>query len=721
MASTEEEARPILEQEEADDDEVPGASLADGADAPVPAVRTQQAHAVARGAAVQVEGISDAEDDEVLDDAGCGAAAGFGGLNLQARDVVVVRPATAVAAAATEASAPASADRDAASPTAAAHAEAAAAAPVPSPAPVPQEPSPEQVKAQRVAMMFTMARQQNFATLRELLKQHPQHWTERDEEGHTLLHWAALVGSTDFAKEALEHGVDPNVQAQNKQTPLMWATLRGHLPVMKVLLDTKAKVDLHHRDSLGATALMIAIQHRSYRAFLLLMARGGEKMLSDADNNGCTGSHWAAYKGDLKSLQFLDYFGADMLRPDNAGMLPVHRATCASEVAVIEFLVEKRSDLMSKNKEGKTCIDIADENQSAQLQYLFKRLLKKEPKRDKNESQSDLEAGGGGSSSSDKKKDEGLMKSLTKDKVAQKMFPAFWLICVSMAMFQYLTELRATSYDICPVASLLFELGVPISLIIFFSVALGDPGKVPKKVKGRSGVEELMKAIDGGSAAGEEPDINRLCTTTWVLKDLRTKYCTQTEGCVEEFDHYCVWLNNSIGKGNHRQFVALAFAEWFTQLAHIYVCFNMMRALVEYNTFTGWLWGVLAGYPLMFVIFVVQCFTAPWVLMLIIHQSRLVIMNLTTNEIMNMHRYDHFWSTKVLPGEGRIQKQFVNPFSKGGAFRNCLDFWWYRNRSLQVQQPEPQDCCSGGHGHGGHSHGHSHGHDQGHSHGGHYH
>eukprot|EP00932_Pfiesteria_piscicida_P012433 SRR837773.23811.p1 GENE.SRR837773.23811~~SRR837773.23811.p1 ORF type:complete len:329 (-),score=117.53 SRR837773.23811:18-899(-) len=292
------------------------------------------------------------------------------------------------------------------------------------------------------------------------------------------------------------------------------------------------------------------------------------------------------------------------------------------------------------------------------------------------------------------------------------MFPAFWLICVSLAMFQYLTELRATSYQVCPVASFLFEIGVPASLIIFFSVALGDPGKVPSKVKGRSGVEELMRSLDGGAKDGEEPDINRLCTTTWVLKDLRTKFCTQTNACVEEFDHYCVWLNNSIGKGNHRQFVALAIVEWLTQLVHIYVCFQMMRELVAYDALSSWLYGVIMGYPLLTVIFVVQCLTCPWVLMLIIHQLRLVIMNLTTNEIMNMHRYDHFWSMKVL-GEGRISKQFSNPFNKGGAIANCLDFWWHRRRSVQVPQPEPTDCCSG-HGHG---HGHGHSHDHGHSHG----
>jgi hypothetical protein len=216
-----------------------------------------------------------------------------------------------------------------------------------------------------------------------------------------------------------------------------------------------------------------------------------------------------------------------------------------------------------------------------------------------------------------------------------------------------------------------------------------------------------MKALDGGvGEGGEEPDISRLCTTTWVLKDLRTKYCTQTGACVEEFDHYCVWLNTSIGKGNHRQFVCLAVCEWCTQLTHVYLIWCMMKELVSYSSFGSWIVGVLTGYPLLTLIFLIQCLTVPWVFMLIVHQLRLVINNLTTNEMMNMHRYEHFW-VDVMMEPGRLQKMFRNPFSKGSMFKNCMDFWWWRTRSQKAKAAE--SCCPHSHGHG-HGHGFSHGH-----------
>merc|ERR1719223_2161906 len=104
-----------------------------------------------------------------------------------------------------------------------------------------------------------------------------------------------------------------------------------------------------------------------------------------------------------------------------------------------------------------------------------------------------------------------------------------------------------------------------------------DPGKLPARTKGSSGVEELMRALDTDGPSNSMPDLSRLCTTTWVLKDLRTKYCAQTEACVREFDHYCVWLNCAIGRGNHRQFVFLACIEWLTQICHLYLLYNVAQ------------------------------------------------------------------------------------------------------------------------------------------------
>eukprot|EP00435_Cladocopium_sp_Y103_P017227 s1651_g4.t1 len=290
-------------------------------------------------------------------------------------------------------------------------------------------------------------------------------------------------------------------------------------------------------------------------------------------------------------------------------------------------------------------------------------------------------------------KKAGFFKGLMQDQAAHKIFPVFWLVCVSLAVFQYIMDIRKASYEVAPTTSFMFEMLVPVTLAVFTFVALGDPGKVPSRPQGNSGVEELMKALDTDAADIDPPDVNRLCTTTWVLKGLRTKYCVQTGACVEEFDHYCVWLNNTIGKANHRQFVGLAIVEFLTQVMHIRLCLLMATTLVPYTSFGQFIWGVLTGYPLLTLIVLVHCITAPWVFMLTLHQARLVMMNLTTNEMMNMHRYEHFWVVRQM-ATGHAHKSFRNPFNKGSAWKNCLDFWWYRRRGEVVEQR--MECCSHG-------------------------
>jgi ankyrin repeat protein len=579
--------------------------------------------------------------------------------------------------------------------------------------PAPSAPA-VQDNAPKSEDIFMLARQQNFTVASKLLEAYPHLWHARDlDGGHSLLHWAALVGNKEFCKDALDREMIPvDAQATNLQTPLMWAVLRGHVRTARLLLEHKA--DMRLRDSLGATAMMISIQHAAYPCMLLLMARGDKGQLcADTDKNGCGSTHWAAYKGDVTALKLLNYFGADLLALDNAGMQPMHRAVFGSQTGVVEFLMELKADPLLRNNEGKNCLDIAESQGDIGMQNLFKKLLRKgkaagkEPK--------DLEMNAMSEESSEKKSFGQMMQSTMKDKSMHKVFPLFWLVCVSLGLFQYIMDLRSTSYKVAPYASMFFELGIPLSLAIFAFTALGDPGKVPPKTPGNSGVEDIMRALD--SPEEHVVDMSRLCTTTWVLKGLRSKYCTQTGAVVQEFDHYCIWLNCAIGRDNHRPFVLLAVTEFLTQLSHLYLLWAMARELVTVPGMGSWIFGVCTSYPLLALMFFLHAFTAPWVFMLFLHQSRLVAMNLTTNEMMNAGRYEHFWTSV---GTGfRMQKVYRNPFNKGNMMKNCLDFWWTRRRAHfgPVQALDAQaaakmsgkSCCANhAHGHGGHGHGHGH-------------
>jgi len=373
--------------------------------------------------------------------------------------------------------------------------------------------------------------------------------------------------------------------------------------------------------------------------------------------------------------------------------MPLHRAVRASKLAAVEFLIERSLDPAVRIAEGKTCIEIAEEQEDWLLQKRLMELMTKGGAPFEGKKNDDLELGNELHSKHGNLGRKDMLKSMFKGTAAHKLFPLFWVTCISIVLFEYLVDLRVTGWQVAPTASLVFEVGIPLSLVMFMWVALTDPGKVPPRAKGSSGVEELMHSIDSDCPDDQLPDVSRLCTTSWVLKDLRTKFCAQTGACIEEFDHYCIWLNTAIGKRNHRQFICLAMVECLTQICNVYLCWSVMRALVPYQNCLNWVVCVVINYPLLVLLVILHFVTTPWVFLLTFQHLRMVSANMTTNEMMNIHRYNHFWVTNSGP-----QKQFRNPFNKGGSFQNQLDFWWQRTRS-QIKD-KPRSCnaaCKGCH------------------------
>ncbi|KAG0717941.1 Acyl-CoA-binding domain-containing protein 6 [Chionoecetes opilio] len=59
---------------------------------------------------------------------------------------------------------------------------------------------------------------------------------EKDENGMTLLHWAADRGHQDMARYLLEQKLDVNARDSEGQTALHYAASCGHLDVVRVLL-----------------------------------------------------------------------------------------------------------------------------------------------------------------------------------------------------------------------------------------------------------------------------------------------------------------------------------------------------------------------------------------------------------------------------------------------------------------------------------------------------
>jgi len=266
------------------------------------------------------------------------------------------------------------------------------------------------------------------------------------------------------------------------------------------------------------------------------------------------------------------------------------------------------------------------------------------------------------------------------DELGQKTWGLYlpmgvWIFCVSFAVLEYILDVRQLAWESfwLWLVALDFECAVLTNLVLFAYVAFGDPGVVPSNVQG--GPEAFLRAL----RSGQNIPAKRLCTTTWVLKDLRTKYCKETGACVQEFDHFCDFTACAIGKKNHRVFIILLMIEPATQCCYLFLAAMIVlqtQGLPPTSVWEALTWAWQAGwrYPLMVIAAGIHLGSLPFVLYQLAAQLYMIANNVTFNDLQNWERYDHLWAEPHTP-------VYLNVFSKGDFRYNCLDFWWFRQRS----------------------------------------
>lgn len=521
--------------------------------------------------------------------------------------------------------------------------------------------------------MFNAARCGDFNEILSLLKANQEKWTHviklRDQDGHSLLHWAALFNAVDFIRLSCnacgpELGSWINARSNNGQTPIMWAVIKGHIETMKVLFNDFG-ANLTYTDSLKADCAILAVQHHQYNAVLLIHKwLPGSSPFDKRDSSGCSSVHWAAYKGDLLMLRVLHYLKADMNAIDNQGMSPLHRATGEGWAEAALFLMEKcGANPKLVNNKNETPIDVAKRLGNKSLHYALSRT----PEEMKEETQTHW------------------------------VLSAVYAVILSVTVISFFNDLYADASSLFRVVFV----GVVVCIIYSFSdLLVSDPGFVEKRPHGRSAIEDLQAKLDSAKGViAPEDGLQRICVTCWEAKDIerRMKHCSVCDRCVESFDHHCGWINNCVAEKNHREFIVMVSSTW-TGIA-MYVYMSIRQAVyTRLPSLIDFLWNK----PFVFPLWVVYLFVLPWLTILLGAQLRSIAINMNTNELMNMHRYAHFWEgpLNVIAhnhehtgpcnhGDSHSGgRRFKNPFDKGGIVANCMYFWFRRGAAKYKQLPQ---------------------------------
>ena len=210
----------------------------------------------------------------------------------------------------------------------------------------------------------------------------------KDNNGQTLLHYAARGGNDVIIEKLLSLGIHIDSRRSDRATPLMIAASKGRLDAFSVLIERKSdptlkdnngwtllhyaarggndviiekllclRLDIDSRRSDGAAPLMIAAYNGTLDAFSVLIERKSDPTLKD--NDGWTLLHYAAKGGNNVIIEKLLSLGLDIDSRRSDGATPLMIAACEGRLDAFSVLIERKSDPTLKDKDGWTLLHYA--------------------------------------------------------------------------------------------------------------------------------------------------------------------------------------------------------------------------------------------------------------------------------------------------------------------------------------------------------------------------
>ncbi|XP_041932384.1 transient receptor potential cation channel, subfamily N, member 1 [Alosa sapidissima] len=190
----------------------------------------------------------------------------------------------------------------------------------------------------------------------------------------TPLHYCARVGNTAVLQEILR-GVAAsclqmavNKHAKNGWSPLLLAAERGHLEVVRILLQNHARVDVFDED--GKAALHLAAENGHEDIADLLLSH--KAFVNAKTKLGLTPLHLAAQNGSTRLVRLLvetHVASTDALSLNK--QTPLHLAAMSGQLDVCSSLLKLRADITATDIHGQTPLHLAAENDHSEVVQLF--------------------------------------------------------------------------------------------------------------------------------------------------------------------------------------------------------------------------------------------------------------------------------------------------------------------------------------------------------------
>ena len=125
----------------------------------------------------------------------------------------------------------------------------------------------------------------------------------------------------DFSENALTKWI--NFKSNQGYTAILFASYRGNIDTIKILLDCGA--DIYSTNNQGLNVIHMASQGNQPSSIVYFKEKH-KFDLSLIDNVGSTALHWACYTGSEDAFNFLLSYNVDFNIQDNEGLTPLHLA-----------------------------------------------------------------------------------------------------------------------------------------------------------------------------------------------------------------------------------------------------------------------------------------------------------------------------------------------------------------------------------------------------------
>lgn len=225
-----------------------------------------------------------------------------------------------------------------------------------------------------------------------LLKAHVP-LNSRDDDGHTAVSWAAVMGCELAIQLLLDAGADFNIRARlgalplhfaaregnamivnmllcrkgtavdamadarSGHTPLILASMQGHIDVLKVLLEHKADID--RADRANNTALMWAASGGFENAIEFLAEAGAD--VSSRNSGGFSSIHLAARNGHVQAVLSLIKLGVGVdTKSEGQALTPLMLAASSGHMGLVIELIARGADLDAQDYQGLTALRFAE-------------------------------------------------------------------------------------------------------------------------------------------------------------------------------------------------------------------------------------------------------------------------------------------------------------------------------------------------------------------------